>query len=80
MSAPDPIKVREAMHAAALANVAYWDAMEVLAHALVPEGDLGDRANDKIVDLIDTLSVSVGQDIEDIPMESVQRAIHLAEI
>lgn len=40
------------------AKVAYWQALRALETATAPDGDnWSDRANDKVIDLIDTLAV-----------------------
>lgn len=45
-----------ALRAAVLAKLAYWDAMHALEHALQPEKEFSDRASDRLVDFVDNLA------------------------
>ena len=48
-----------ALRAAVLAKLAYWDAMHALEQALQPEKEFSDRASDRLVDFVDNLACAM---------------------
>lgn len=48
-----------ALRAAVLAKLAYWDAMHALEQALQPEEEFSDRASDRLVDFVDNLACAM---------------------
>ncbi|KWA84331.1 hypothetical protein WL29_23750 [Burkholderia ubonensis] len=49
---------KEALHAAVLARLAYWDAMRSLEKLYVGEGDVTDEQSDNLVDHVGTLAAN----------------------
>jgi len=68
-----------ALHAATLARLAYWDAMEVLEKMYAPDGDIGDKQSDKLHDLVVNLAAGYPGSVVT-PRPEVISTEHIAQL
>jgi hypothetical protein len=66
----------ELLRAAVAARIAYWDALGALEKELCPEGDISDRASDKLHDFISDLAA--GGVPDQLDQEHLDRVIEIA--